>query len=81
MIFGPDTRGVEERFLLNNKGLKEIVFELTSLPVNEGRYWVTVSICDDPAQIFRKHLTYFDVPNESGRFGKIDIKNARWVIG
>ena len=81
MIFGPDTRRVEERFLLNNKGLKEIVFELPNLPVNEGRYWVTVSICDDPAQIFRKHLTYFDVPNESGQFGKINLKNAKWRIG
>ncbi|MDA9764936.1 polysaccharide ABC transporter ATP-binding protein [Opitutales bacterium] len=81
MIFGPDTRGVEERFLLNNKGLKEIVFELPSLPVNEGRFWVTVSICDDPAQIFRKHLSFFDVPNESGKFGKIEIKNSKWAIG
>ena len=81
MIFGPDTRQVEERFLLNNKGKKEISVEWPSLPVNEGRYWVTVSICDDPAQIFRKHLTFFDVPNETGQFGMIDVADVNWSIG
>ena len=74
MIFGPDTRRVEDRFLLNNKGFKEISFELPSLPVNEGRYWVTVSVCDDPAQIFRKHLTFFDVLNETANLERSRLR-------
>jgi ABC-type polysaccharide/polyol phosphate transport system ATPase subunit len=52
-------------------GIYEFDIFLDPFPVIEGRYWLTVSICDDPAHLFRKHTTYFDVINSRLEFGMV----------
>jgi hypothetical protein len=42
---------------------------LDPLPLNSGRFVPAISICDDPAVIFRKHLPAFEVFNPGHEFG------------
>lgn len=52
-------------------GIYDYDIFLDPFPMIEGRYWLTVSICDDPAHLFRKHTTYFDVVNSRMEFGLV----------
>lgn len=53
------------------EGTYEYDIFLDPFPMIEGRYWLTVSLCDDPAHLFRKHTTYFDVINSRLEFGVV----------
>ena len=58
-------------FKLNRYKFLNYDIFLDPFPMIEGRYWLTLSICDDPAHLFRKHTTYFDVVNSRMEFGLV----------
>ena len=70
MLFGPDTRDSVPSKYFESIGEKEIEFTISSMPLLEGKFWVAVSIGDDPAIVYREHLGFFGTGNTEGLFGK-----------
>ena len=71
LVIGTSSHGSAEIHPELEAGIYEFDIFLDPFPVIEGRYWLTVSICDDPAHLFRKHTTYFDVINSRLEFGMV----------
>jgi hypothetical protein len=72
LIMAPDTRGFDDVAQLD-AGPHRLRLALAPLPVNEGVYWITLCIHDDPAHLFRKHLARFVVHNPRQNFGLVKI--------
>tara|TARA_B100001123_G_C15338444_1_gene1033762 strand:- start:3236 stop:5005 length:1770 start_codon:yes stop_codon:yes gene_type:complete len=71
MIIGPDSRNNPLKDSLRKKGLHEIEMVVDPLPVNDGRLWMTVTLCEDPAHLYRKHMGYFDIINPAQEYGTV----------
>jgi ABC-type polysaccharide/polyol phosphate transport system ATPase subunit len=52
---------------------------LAPLPVNQGTYWVYLSITDDPAHLFRQYLANFTIHNPAQAFGLVQSHPA-WSL-
>ena len=73
MIIGPDSRNNPHKEGLKTKGIHEVEMVVDPLPVNEGRLWMTVTLCEDPAHLYRKHTVFFDVINPSQEYGVVKV--------
>jgi len=71
IIIAPSSNGSMEVRSDLEAGLHEFDIFLDPFPIIEGRYWLTISLCDDPAHLYRKHATYFDVLNSRLEFGLV----------
>lgn len=69
MIIGPDSRYSSDATSIKNPGSYALTMCLDPLPLNSGSFMPVISICDDPAILFRKHLTSFKVFNPNHEFG------------
>ena len=73
MIIGPDSRNNPNKESLRTKGKHEVEMIVDPLPVNEGRLWMTVTLCEDPAHLYRKHTSFFDVINPGQEYGVVKV--------
>ena len=71
MIIGPDSRNYPHKESLRKKGKHEVEMLVDPMPVNEGRMWMTVTLCEDPAHLYRKHTGFFDVINPAQEYGVV----------
>jgi len=71
MILGPDSRNNPQKEILLTKGKHVVEMILDPLPVNDGRLWMTVTLCEDPAHLYRKHTSFFDVINPGQEYGVV----------
>lgn len=73
MIIGPDSRNNPYKESLGTKGEHTVEMVVDPLPVNEGRLWMTVTLCEDPAHLYRKHTSFFDVINPAQEYGTVKV--------
>ena len=71
MLLGPDSRNYGKKDKLRRAGRHEVFMVIDPLPVNAGRLWFTLTLCEDPAHLFRKHITCFDVINPAHEYGLV----------
>ncbi len=71
MILGPDSRNYGKNDKLRLAGKHELFMVIDPLPVNVGRFWFALTLCEDPAHLFRKHITHFDVINPAHEYGLV----------
>jgi len=80
MVCGPTSLGSPDVAQELKKGRYEFDVFIDPFPLIEGRFWMTLSICDDPAHLYRKHLTFFDVLNSRLDFGMVKCFSV-WESG
>lgn len=91
MIIGPDSRNNPSKEALKKKGKHQVDMIIDPLPVNEGRMWMTVTLCEDPAHLYRKHIGFFDIINPAQEYGTVktfpvwgrnlDLRNLESIDG
>jgi ABC-type polysaccharide/polyol phosphate transport system ATPase subunit len=69
MIIGPDTRYCSTDLSVKQKGKYEIKFSINEFPVNSGELTAVITLCDDPAFLYRKHYKTLVVVNPKNYFG------------
>lgn len=79
MLLGPDTRNFPNNEMLGKKGDHEVTMYLNPLPINKGRLWLTLTICQDPAHLYRKHVEGFDIVNSRNEYGTM-FTNPIWDV-
>ena len=79
MLLGPDTRNFPNKEALGTKGDHEVTMYLNPLPINKGRLWLTLTICQDPAHLYRKHIKSFDIVNSKNEYGTM-FTNPIWDV-
>lgn len=73
MIMGPDSRDFEPAWSIKGVGYHVMKIELKALPVNSGRYWLTVAMKNDPAFVYRRHCGFVSVKNHLGYYGEVFV--------
>jgi ABC-type polysaccharide/polyol phosphate transport system ATPase subunit len=69
MVIGPDTRHCSKVLTVKDKGTYEIRFTISEFPVNAGELTAVITLCDDPAFLYRKHFKTLVVVNPKNYFG------------
>ena len=77
MIMGPDSRDFEPAWSIKGVGQHTMKIELKALPVNSGKYWLTVAMKNDPAFIYRRHCGFIKVKNHLGYYGEVFV-GSNW---
>ena len=78
MIMGPDSRDFEPAWSIKGVGEHVIKIELKALPVNSGKYWLTVALRNDPAFIYRRHCGFIKIQNHLGYYGEVHV-SSNWT--
>lgn len=78
MLLGPDSRAESTIRKMTKPGSYEVTIRLDPFPLNSGRYWAALAICDDPAHVFRTHLPGINVLNPTHEFG-IFRTHSQWL--
>lgn len=78
MVMGPDSRDFEPAWSIKGVGKHVMKIEIKALPVNSGKYWLTVAMKNDPAFVYRRHCGFINIQNHLGYYGEVFV-GSTWT--